>query len=134
MSNIEEQLKASLKAILSKPIKAGENKPVATAAWISDKKGTPFSGLLRKGGDTEEMDKAMLAKVATVPTLLWNNIPRAVEELQNLEKKQKSEINHVTVGFYYPGSGDILSGNMEISVIKYGNYYLNSVYKIPEKR
>ncbi|MHA2295988.1 MAG: hypothetical protein ACXAEU_14640 [Candidatus Hodarchaeales archaeon] len=127
-------MKDTLMAILNKPIKEGEQKPFATAAWISEKDGTPLSGLIRKGKDIKEMDKRTLESISTVPSLLWENLPRALEELAHLEKKEKSAINHVTIGFNYPKKGKLLSGNMEISVIKQGRFYLNSVYKIPERK
>ena len=121
---LEDQMKLSIRGILSRQMTEGGEKNSVLASFVSDDNGFPLTGMKRSDSSIVEMDTEEFEEVcATIPQI-WESISDSTKEIELLSF-QNSNVNHLTIGFK-----DITSNNpnYELLVTRLEDLYIASIY------
>ncbi|MFX0152083.1 MAG: hypothetical protein ACFFAJ_14945 [Candidatus Hodarchaeota archaeon] len=103
--NLEEQMRLSLRAILSKQMKGKEeDKHRVIASFISDESGFPLTGLKRIENSIKDMQIDEFEQISAILPQIWEETNSSSQGLGFLSEADESEINHFTIGFKKKGS------------------------------
>jgi len=121
--NLEDQMRLSLRAILSKQMAGGGEKHRMIASFISDDSGFPLTGLKRNNGSIIEMKVDEFEQICALLPQMWAGIVPASKGLHFLSEEQ--EINHLVIGFKKKGNNQ---PQLEMMVTRLDDLFLSSVY------
>ncbi len=122
--NLEDQMRLSLRAILSKQMNGGENKHLLIASFVSDDNGFPLTGLKRNNGSIVEMEAEEYEYICAFIPELWDSATSSSKNFKFIEENI-NEVNHLTIG--YNTKGDTIS-HLEIMITRLEEFFLSSVY------
>lgn len=121
---LEDQMRLSLRAILSKQMDRGGDKHKVVASFISDDSGFPLTGLKRDKESIIEMEIEDYEHVSALIPQLWESAAPSSQGLQFLETGEE-EINHLTIGFKKKNDE---KPHLEIMITRLEEFYISSVY------
>ncbi|MFX0085973.1 MAG: hypothetical protein ACFFAU_09875 [Candidatus Hodarchaeota archaeon] len=124
--NLEDQMRLSLRAILSKQMNGGEDKHLVIASFVSDDNGFPLTGLKRNNGSIVEMETEEYEYMCAFIPQLWDSATPSSESFQFLEENI-NEVNHLTIGYRKKGE---TKPYLEIMITRLEEFFLSSVYCI----
>ncbi|MFX0207396.1 MAG: hypothetical protein ACFFDT_15515 [Candidatus Hodarchaeota archaeon] len=121
--NLEDQMRLSLRAILSKQMAGGGEKHQMIASFISDNNGFPLTGLKRSDGSIVEMKIDEFEQMCAILPQIWEAITPTSESMQIIS--DKSQVNHLIVGFKKKG---IANPALEMMITRLEDLFLSSIY------
>ncbi len=121
--NLEDQMRLSLRAILSKQMTGGGDKHHMIASFISDDSGFPLTGLKRRDGSIVEMKIDEFEQMSAILPQIWETITPTSESMQLISNK--SQINHIIVGFT---KKENVSPALEMMITRLDELFLSSIY------
>ena len=121
--NLEDQMRLSLRAILSKQMAGEREKHQMIASFISDDSGFPLTGLKRENGSIVEMKIEEFEQMCAILPQMWEAILPTSESLQFMSDER--EVNHITIGFKKKGEAN---PQLEMMVTRLEELYLSSLY------
>ncbi len=121
--NLEDQMRLSLRAILSKQMAGGGDKHQMVTSLISDDSGFPLTGLKRNNGSIVEMKIEEFEQIYAILPQMWEAIKPSSESLQFVPNER--EINHLIIGFKNKGDAN---PQLEMMVTRLEELYLSSIY------
>ncbi|MFX0122806.1 MAG: hypothetical protein ACFFAE_04155 [Candidatus Hodarchaeota archaeon] len=121
--NLEDQMRLSLRAILSKQMAGGGDKHQMVASFISDDSGFPLTGLKRNNGSITEMKIEEFEQMCAILPQMWEAIRPTSESLQFMSNER--EVNHIIIGFKKKGDAN---PQLEMMVTRLEELYLSSFY------
>ncbi|MFX1504927.1 MAG: hypothetical protein ACFFDC_02325 [Promethearchaeota archaeon] len=121
--NLEDQMRLSLRAILSKQMAGGREKYQMIASFISDDSGFPLTGLKRKNGSIVEMKIEEFEQMCAILPQMWEAIQPFSGGLQFMSNER--EVNHITIGFK---KKDDANPQLELMVTRLEELYISSIY------
>lgn len=124
--NLEDQMRLSLRGILSKQMAGGKNTHRIIASFISDENGFPLTGLKRSENKIIDMELNEFEQMCAVIPHLWEQGQLSLERLSGFSNlPKKSEINHLTIGFKDEGE---TQSYLEMMVTRLDELFLSSIY------
>ncbi|MHA2347128.1 MAG: hypothetical protein ACXACP_10450 [Candidatus Hodarchaeales archaeon] len=127
--NLEDQMRLSIRAILSKQMAGGGEKNRVIASFVSDDNGFPLTGMKRSDESITEMGSNEFEQVSAIIPQIWDSISGSMENIELLEFKHDT-LNHVTVGLKgFEGEMQ----NFELLVTKLDELYISSLYLSKKK-
>ncbi|MFW9854006.1 MAG: hypothetical protein ACFFFG_03070 [Candidatus Thorarchaeota archaeon] len=127
--NLEEQMRLSLRAILSKQMTSNNNDSQAhrvVASFVSDESGFPLTGLKRSENRIVDMELDEFEQMSAVIPQIWEQCQPSLQGLDFLsEANEEGEINHLTIGFKRKEEASPL---LELMVTRLEELFLSSVY------
>jgi hypothetical protein len=121
--NLEDQMRLSLRAILSKQMAGGGEKHQMVASFISDDSGFPLTGLKRENGSIVEMQIEEFEQMCAILPQMWEAIKPTTESIQFIA--DKSEVNHITIGLKKKSDANL---QLEMMVTRLEELYLSLIY------
>lgn len=121
--NLEDQMRLSLRAILSKQMAGGGEKHRMIASFISDESGFPLTGLKRNNGSIIEMKIDEFEQMSAILPQMWEAITPTSESLQFISNER--EVNHLIIGLKEKGDA---KSPLEMMVTRLEDLFLSSVY------
>ncbi len=121
--NLEDQMRLSLRAILSKQMAGGGEKHRMIASFISDESGFPLTGLKRNEGSIIEMKIDEFEQMSAILPQMWESITPTSESLQFISNERM--VNHIIIGLKEKGNA---KPQLEIMVTRLEDLFLSSVY------
>ncbi|MFX0014248.1 MAG: hypothetical protein ACFFB2_07140 [Promethearchaeota archaeon] len=121
--NLEDQMRLSLRAILSKQMKGGEDAHQMIASFISDDSGFPLTGLKRNNGSIVEMKLEEFERLCATLPQMWESIQPTSEGLALISNER--EVNHLIIGFKKRND---TKPQLEMMVTRLDELYLSSIY------
>jgi len=121
---LEDQMRLSLRAILSKQMDRGGDKHKVVASFVSDDNGFPLTGLKRDEKSIIEMKTEHYEHMSALIPQLWESVTPSSQGLHFLETGEE-EINHLTIGFKKKNDE---KPHLEIMITRLEDFYLSSVY------
>ncbi|MFX1538204.1 MAG: hypothetical protein ACFFDI_28750 [Promethearchaeota archaeon] len=118
--NLEDQMRLSLRAILSKQMAGGRE---MVASIISDDSGFPLTGLKRDNGSIVEMKIEEFEQMCAILPQMWEAIKPTSESFQFISNER--ELNHIIIGFK---EKDDTNPQLEMMVTRLEELYLSSIY------
>jgi hypothetical protein len=122
--NLEDQMRLSLRAILSKEMNRGGDKHRVIASFVSDDNGFPLTGLKRDTGSITEMEADEFEHLCAIIPQLWESAQSSSQGLSFIESEEE-EINHLTIGFRRKGD---VKPHLEMVLTRLEDIFLSSVY------
>jgi hypothetical protein len=127
--NLEDQMRLSIRAILSKQMAGGGEKNRVIASFVSDDNGFPLTGMKRSDESITEMGYNEFEQVSAIIPQIWDSISGSMENIELLEFKHDT-LNHVTVGL--KGIEGEMQ-NFELLITKLDELYISSLYLSKKK-
>ena len=121
--NLEEQMRLSLRSILSKQMTEGGDKNQVIASFVSDDSGFPLTGLKRSEESIVEMEINEFEQICAVLPQIWESISPTSDGLESIS--EKSEVNHIIIGFKRESDS---KPHLEMMVTRLEELFLSSVY------
>ncbi|MFX1282292.1 MAG: hypothetical protein ACFFB5_01500 [Promethearchaeota archaeon] len=121
--NLEDQMRLSLRAILSKQMTGGGEKHQMIASFISDNNGFPLTGLKRSEGSIVEMKMDEFEQMCAILPQIWEAITPTSESLQIISNER--QVNHLIVGFKKKGNA---FPPLEMMITRLEDLFLSSIY------
>lgn len=121
--NLEDQMRLSLRGILSKQMAGGRDKHQMVASFISDDSGFPLTGLKRKDESIIEMNIEEFEQMSAILPQMWEAIGPTSESLEFMSNER--EVNHVIIGFKQKSD---TNPQLEMMVTRLEELYLSSIY------
>ncbi|UCG89641.1 MAG: hypothetical protein JSU57_03975 [Candidatus Heimdallarchaeota archaeon] len=121
--NLEDQMRLSLRAILSKQMAGGGEKHQMIASFISDDNGFPLTGLKRSEESIVEMKIDEFELICAILPQIWETITPTSESMQIISNK--SEVNHLIVGYKKKGNA---TPPLEMMITRLDELFLSSLY------
>ena len=123
--NLEDQMRLSMRGILSKQMIAGGEKNRVIASFVSDDNGFPLTGMKKSGDSIVDMESNEFEQISAVIPQIWGTTVSSTEDLELLTLKE-SRINHVTVGFK---SQKDENPSFELLIARLDELYISSLFK-----
>lgn len=122
--NLEDQMRLSLRAILSKQMtRGGTNKHQVVASFVSDDSGFPLTGLKRSDESIVEMEIDEFEQMCAIIPQIWETTIPVSEGLQSFS--DEGEVNHIVMGFKKK-QNDI--PHLEMMVTRLDELFLSTIY------
>ncbi|MFW9903086.1 MAG: hypothetical protein ACFFFH_02025 [Candidatus Thorarchaeota archaeon] len=121
--NLEDQMRLSLRVILSKQMAGGGEKHQMIASFISDDSGFPLTGLRRENGSIVELKIEEFEQMCAILPQIRVAIKPTSENLQFMSNER--EVNHITIRFKKKYD---VNPQLEIIVSRLEELYLSSIY------
>ena len=122
--NLEDQMRLSLRAILSKQMARGRDKHQMVASFISDDSGFPLTGLKKDNESIVEMKIEEFEQFSAILPQMWEVIKPTSGSLEFMSNDD-TEVNHITIGFK---KKDNINPQLEMMVTRLEELYLSSIY------
>ena len=123
-SNLEDQMRLSLRAIISKQMNRGGDKHRVIASFVSDDSGFPLTGLKRDNGSITEMEAGEYEHLCAIIPQLWESAQSSSQGLSFIESEEE-EINHLTIGFR---KKEDTKPHLEMMLTRLEELFLSSFY------
>ena len=121
--DLEEQMRLSLRAILSKQMAGGEDNHRVVASFVSDDSGFPLTGLKRSDESIVEMEISEFEQMCAILPQIWETLSPTSDGLQSMS--EKGEVNHFVIGFKKESDS---KPHLELMVTRLEDLFLSSVY------
>jgi len=122
--NLEEQMRLSMRGILSKQMTGGGDNNQVIASFVSDDNGFPLTGMKRSEKSIVEMSNKEFEEVCAIIPHIWESVVNSTDDMEMLSFKVDS-INHITIGF--TGNKEDQK-NLELLITRLGELYITSLY------
>jgi len=122
--DLENQMRLSLRAIISKQMKSGGGKHQVVASFVSDESGFPLTGLKRSGNSIIDMELEEFEQMAAFVPQIWENIQPVSSGLESIEPGDK-KISHLIIGFR---SEEESEAHLELMITRLEELFLSSIY------
>ncbi len=123
--NLEDQMRLSMRGILSKQMIAGGDKNKVIASFVCDDNGFPLTGMKKSGDSIIDMDSKDFEQISALIPQIWSATNTSTRDLELLDLKN-SEINHITVGFKDEKNS---SPNFELLIARLDELYISSLFR-----
>jgi hypothetical protein len=123
--NLEDQMRLSMRGILSKQMIAGGEKNRVIASFVSDDNGFPLTGMKKSGDSIVDMDSKEFEHISALIPHIWDTTNNSTKDLELLNLKNSS-INHITVGFKDENDA---TPNFELLIARLDKLYISSLFK-----
>ncbi|MHA1994815.1 MAG: hypothetical protein ACW97Z_09760 [Candidatus Hodarchaeales archaeon] len=123
--NLEEQMRLSMRGILSKQMIAGGEKNRVIASFVSDDNGFPLTGMKKSGDSIIDIESSELEQISALIPQIWGTTDNSTQDL-NLLSLKNSTINHITVGFKNEKDN---TPNFELLIARLDELYISSLFK-----
>ena len=121
---LEDQMKLSIRGILTRQMTEGGRKNSVLASFVSDDNGFPLTGMKRSKDSIVEMDIQEFEQVSANIPHIWKTVSNATQDV-DLLSLQNSNINHLTIGFKDKKDNH---PNYELLVTRLEDLYITSLY------
>ncbi|MHA2289660.1 MAG: hypothetical protein ACXABG_12825 [Promethearchaeota archaeon] len=123
--NLEDQMRLSMRGILSKQMIAGGEKNRVIASFVSDDNGFPLTGMKKSGDSIINMESDEFDQISAVIPQIWGATDTSTQDLELLSL-ENSTINHITVGFKNEKDN---TPNFELLIARLDELYISSLFK-----
>ena len=121
---LEDQMKLSIRGILSKQMTEGEGKSNVLASFVSDDNGFPLTGMKRSEGSIVEMDTDEFEQICANIPQIWESVSNVSQDTELLAIRNNT-VNHLTIGFK---DKDDNTPNYELLITRLEELYITSLY------
>jgi hypothetical protein len=121
---LEDQMKLSIRGILSKQMTQGEDKNSVIASFVSDDSGFPLTGMKRAEKSIVEMGTEEFEHICANIPQVWEFVSDTTQGSELLTLKN-SGLNHITIGFK---DKDNNNPNYELLITRLEELYISSLY------
>ena len=122
--NLEDQMRLSMRGILSKQMTGGGNKNQVMASFVSDDNGFPLTGMKRSEKTIVEMSNSEFEQVCAIIPQIWETVVNSTDDIEMLSFKASS-VNHITIGFMGNKEDE---KNIEMLITRLEELYITSLY------
>ncbi|MHA1947655.1 MAG: hypothetical protein ACXADW_21525 [Candidatus Hodarchaeales archaeon] len=122
--NLEDQMRLSMRGILSKQMIGGGDKNQVIASFVSDDNGFPLTGMKRTENSIVEMSNTDFEQVCAIIPNIWETIVNSTDDMELLSFKS-GIVNHLTIGF--TGKKDD-EKSFELLITRLDELYITSLY------
>jgi hypothetical protein len=122
--NLEDQMRLSMRGILSKQMTGGGDKNQVIASFVSDDNGFPLTGMKRSEKTIVEMSNNEFEQVCAIIPHIWETVLNSTDDVELLSFKA-GNINHLTIGFKGKEKD---AKNLELLITRLDELYITSLY------
>ena len=122
--NLEDQMRLSMRGILSKQMTGGGEKNQVIASFVSDDNGFPLTGMKRSEKSIVEMSNNEFEQICAIIPHIWETVTNSTDDMEMLSFKAGS-INHLTIGFTGKKEDE---KNLELIITRLEELYITSLY------
>ncbi len=122
--NLEDQMRLSMRGILSKQMTGGGDKNQVIASFVSDDNGFPLTGMKRSEKSIVEMSNREFEQICAIIPQIWESVVNSTEDMEILSLKAGS-VNHITIGFMGKKEEE---KNIEMLITRLEELYITSLY------
>ena len=122
--NLEDQMRLSMRGILSKQMTGGRDKNQVIASFVSDDNGFPLTGMKRSENSIIEMSNTDFEQVCAIIPNIWETIVKSTTDMEMLSFKGGS-VNHLTIGFTCKDEDE---KKFELLITRLEELYITSLY------
>lgn len=123
--NLEDQMRLSMRGILSKQMIAGGEKNRVIASFVSDDNGFPLTGMKKSGDSIIDMESNEFEQISALIPQIWGTTKDSTQDLELLSL-ENSAINHITIGFKNVKEN---KPNFELLIARLDELYISSLFK-----
>jgi hypothetical protein len=121
---LEDQMKLSIRGILSRQMTEGGRQNSVLASFVSDDNGFPLTGMKRSKDSIVEMEIEEFEQVCANIPHIWESISNSTQETALLSL-HNSDLNHLTIGFKDKTDNH---PNYELLITRLEDLYITSLY------
>ncbi|MCK4848108.1 MAG: hypothetical protein KAT16_03710 [Candidatus Heimdallarchaeota archaeon] len=122
--NLEDQMRLSMRGILSKQMTGGGDKNQVIASFVSDDNGFPLTGMKRSEKSIVEMSNREFEQICAIIPQIWESVVNSTDDMEILSLKAGS-VNHITIGFMGKKEEE---KNIEMLITRLEELYITSLY------
>ncbi|MHA1542007.1 MAG: hypothetical protein ACTSQH_03440 [Candidatus Hodarchaeales archaeon] len=122
--NLEDQMRLSMRGILSKQMTGGGDKNQVIASFVSDDNGFPLTGMKRAENSIVEMSNTDFEQVCAIIPNIWETIVNSTDDMEMLSFKG-GIVNHLTIGFTEKKDDE---KSFELLITRLDELYITSLY------
>ncbi|MHA1207190.1 MAG: hypothetical protein ACTSR4_04705 [Candidatus Hodarchaeales archaeon] len=122
--NLEDQMRLSMRGILSKQMTGGGDKNRVIASFVSDDNGFPLTGMKRSENSIVEMRNNEFEQVCAIIPHIWESVVNSTEEIEMLSFTA-GRVNHLTIGFSGKKEDE---KDLELLITRLEELYISSLY------
>jgi hypothetical protein len=123
--NLEDQMRLSLRGILSKQMSRGGDKHRIMASFINDESGFPLTGLKRSDTSIVDMEGEEFEQISAIVPQIWETVTTSSQALEFLSETSQEEVNHLTIGYKKKGEGQ---PHLEMMITRLDELFISSVF------
>ncbi len=122
--NLEDQMRLSMRGILSKQMTGGGDKNKVIASFVSDDNGFPLTGMKRSEKSIIEMSNTEFEQVCAIIPQIWESVVNSTDDIEMLSFNV-DRVNHITVGFSGKKEDE---KDLELLITRLEEVYISSLY------
>ena len=122
--NLEDQMRLSMRGILSKQMTGGGDKNQVIASFVSDDNGFPLTGMKRSEKSIVEMSNREFEQVCAIIPQIWETVVNSTDDVEVLSFKA-GNVNHITIGFMGKKEEE---NNIEMLITRLEELYITSLF------
>ncbi|MHA1512636.1 MAG: hypothetical protein ACTSRJ_01050 [Candidatus Hodarchaeales archaeon] len=122
--NLEDQMRLSMRGILSKQMTGGGDKNRVIASFVSDDNGFPLTGMKRSENSIVEMRNNEFEQVCAIIPHIWESVVNSTEDIEMLSFTA-DRVNHLTIGFSGKKEDE---KDLELLITRLEELYISSLY------
>ena len=122
--NLEDQMRLSMRGILSKQMIGGGDKNQVIASFVSDDSGFPLTGMKRSENSIVDMNNTDFEQVCAIIPNIWETVEKSTDNMQMLSFKG-GNVNHLTIGFAGMEEDE---ERFELLITRLEELYITSLY------
>ena len=122
--NLEDQMRLSMRGILSKQMTGGGDKNQVIASFVSDDNGFPLTGMKRSEKSIVEMNNREFEQVCAIIPQIWETVVNSTDDVEVLSFKA-GNVNHITIGFMGKKEEE---NNIEMLITRLEELYITSLF------
>lgn len=122
--NLEDQMRLSMRGILSKQMTGGGDKNRVIASFVSDDNGFPLTGMKRSEKSIIEMSNTEFEQICAIIPQIWESVVNSTDDIEMLSFNV-DRINHITVGFTGKKEDE---KDLELLITRLEELYISSLY------
>ena len=122
--NLEDQMRLSMRGILSKQMTGGGDKNRVIASFVSDDNGFPLTGMKRSENSIVEMKNNEFEQVCAIIPHIWESVLNSTDDIEMLSFTV-GRVNHLTIGFSGKKEDE---KDLELLITRLEELYISSLY------
>ena len=122
--NLEDQMRLSMRGILSKQMTGGGDNNQVIASFVSDDNGFPLTGMKRAENSIVEMSNTDFEQVCAIIPNIWETIVNSTDDMEMLSLRE-GIVNHLTIGFTAKKDDE---KSFELLITRLDELYITSLY------
>ena len=123
--NLEDQMRLSLRGILSKQMSRGGDKHRVIASFINDESGFPLTGLKKSDASIVDMEIEEFEQLSAIVPQIWETVTTSSQALDFISEVSEEKVNHLTIGYKKKGE---VQPHLEMMITRLDELFISSIF------